>query len=76
MCDYCEKEINIELNRQDTDTNIYQVFIHTVNNEANLFIRQPKWYFTKTDKIAVEMQTKYAYVNIKYCPFCGRELTK
>jgi hypothetical protein len=77
VCDYCEKEKNFQLNRQLTDTNISEIFIHTEKDGGALFIRQPRWHIEEVngvEKIMVRLTTEYAYIDIKYCPFCGKKL--
>lgn len=77
MCDYCEKGKSLPLQRQLTDTNIEQIYIHTCRDGGGLFIRQPKWHIENkdgVDKIMVRLTTEHAYLEIKYCPYCGREL--
>ena len=77
MCEFCEKEKSLNLNRQFTDTNIQEIFLHTNRDGAALFIRQPMWKIEEengVDKIKVRLTTDYAYLDIKFCPLCGREL--
>ena len=77
MCEFCEQEKNLKLHRQYTDTNIQEIYIHTAKDGAALFIRQPMWKLEDengVDKINVRLSTDLAYLDIKYCPLCGREL--
>lgn len=77
MCDYCEKEKKLDLHRQFTDTNIQEIFLHTERDGAALFLRQPMWKIENengVDKIKVRLTTDYAYLDIKFCPLCGKEL--
>ena len=74
MCDYCKKGKPLKLNRKE-ETNITEFFITTCSDGAAVFIRQPKFEIVGTD-IHIKQLTQYAYVDINYCPICGRELRK
>jgi CYTH domain-containing protein len=76
MCDYCEKGKTLNLHRRETDTNIQEIFIMKCRDDENgtLFIRQPMWTIEDDKKIRVRLTTQYAYLDIKYCPFCGKEI--
>lgn len=72
MCDYCEKGKSLELNRKE-ETNIAEFFIASSSDGAAIFIRQPKFEIVDM-KVLIKQMTQYAYLDIHYCPICGREL--
>lgn len=75
MCQYCEEPTrNIKLHRQDTDTNIIECFIHKCNDGAALFMKQNFVTRIINNKIGIRQMNEYAYMDIYYCPFCGRKL--
>ena len=60
MCKYCEEPTkNIRLHRQATDSNVSECFIHKAADGAAIFLRD---------------SNEYVYIDIEYCPFCGRKL--
>lgn len=75
MCEYCgEPTRNIRLHRQDTNSNITECFIHKASNGAALFIRQNFVADISGRQLNIKQMNEYVYVDINYCPFCGREL--
>lgn len=74
MCDYCEKRKNIQMERQLTDSNIQSIHIHGESDGYALYLRQPMWEITKDHKVKVRLTTDYLYLDINYCPFCGKKL--
>lgn len=75
MCEYCEEPTkNIKFHRQDTDSNITECFIHKENDGAALFIRQDLVAKLSDRRLNVKQMNEYVYLDICYCPFCGRKL--
>lgn len=78
MCEYCKEPTkSIKWNRQYTDTNISECFIHGASDGYAMFLRQGlKASITDDLKVKISQNNEYAYINIKYCPFCGQKLTE
>lgn len=75
MCKYCEETTrNIKLHRQDTDSNIVECFIHKASDGAALFIRQNFVADISGRQLNIKQMNEYVYVDINYCPFCGKKL--
>lgn len=75
MCEYCEEPTrNIKLHRQDTDSNIVECFIHKESDGAALFIRQNLVVDISGRQLNIKQMNDYVYVDINYCPFCGKKL--
>lgn len=74
MCKYCEEPTkNIRLHKQDTDSNISDCFIHKANDGAALFLRQ-SFIVKPIDNFRIAQDNEFVYIDIKYCPFCGKKL--
>ena len=74
MCKHCEEPTkNIRLHRQDTDSNISECFIHKASDGAAIFIRE-SFVLKLNDKFEICQDNDYVYIDINYCPFCGRKL--
>lgn len=78
MCEYCnEPTKNIKLHRQRTDTNIVECYIHGLCNGYAIFLRQDlKINITSDLKVKISQLNKLAYIDINFCPFCGRKLSE
>ena len=74
MCKYCEEPTkNIRLHRQDTDSNISECFIHKASDGTAIFMRE-SFVVKLSDKLEISQDNDYVYMDIEYCPFCGRKL--
>lgn len=78
MCEFCKEPTkSIKWHRQDTDTNISECFIHGASDGYAMFLRQGLKASIADDlKVKISQNNEYAYINIKYCPFCGRKLSE
>ena len=78
MCEYCKEPTKtIKWHRQDTDTNIAECFIHGASDGYAMFLRQGlKTDITDDFKLKINQMNEYAYIDINYCPFCGKKLGK
>ncbi len=78
MCEYCEEPTkSIKWNRQETDTNISECYIHKAADGYAMFLRQGLKVDIGEDlKMKISQTHKCAYLNIKYCLMCGRKLEK
>lgn len=78
MCKFCETPTeNIKWHRQNTDTNIVECFIHGTSDGYAIFLRQGlKVTITDDLKTKISQLNEYAYIDINFCPFCGRKLTE
>ena len=77
MCEFCEEPTkSIKWHRQDTDTNIAECFIHGASDGHVMFLRQGlKVTITGDLKTKISQLNEYAYIDINFCPFCGRKLS-
>lgn len=48
--------------------------MHKSADGAALFLRQDLVTKIGVSKLDVKQNNEYVYVNINYCPFCGRKL--
>ena len=60
MCEYCQKLKRIELHRKENLLCSYKPFIAICEDGAGLFFENPIG--------------DPAYIDINYCPICGRKL--
>lgn len=76
MCDYCKMPSkDLKFHRQETDTNIQECFIHEASDGYSIMLRQ-NITVRLTEKFGVKLdqECKYAFLEINYCPICGRDL--
>ena len=74
MCKYCEEPTKeIHLHRKNTNSNIPECFIHKASDGAAIFLRG-SFIVKLSDKLEVSQDNDYVYMDIEYCPFCGRKL--
>lgn len=75
MCVFCEEPSkNIQFNRQNSDSNIVECFMHKSADGAALFLRQDLVTKIGVSKLDVKQNNEYVYVKINYCPFCEKKL--
>lgn len=76
MCEFCEEPTkSLKFHRQETDSNIVESFIHGASDGYALFLRQDlKASIGEDFKPKVKQGNKYVYLDINYCPICGRKL--
>lgn len=75
MCQFCEEPTkDIKLHRQETDSNISECFIHKCDDGAALFLRESLVVHLKDKGLKISQDNEMIYMDIKYCPFCGRKL--
>lgn len=76
MCEFCEEPTkNLMPHRQFTDSNITEMFLHGENDGYALFIRQsPVVHIGEDAEMTLSQINDYVYLDIKYCPICGRKL--
>ena len=76
MCEFCKAPTKIlKLHRQETDSNIVECFIHGASDGYALFLRQDmKAYIDDDMKPKIKQGNEYVYLDINFCPICGRDL--
>lgn len=75
MCKFCEEPTkNINFHRQETDSNICECYIHKCNDGAALFLRESMVVNLTDEELKIKQENELVYIDIKYCPFCGRKL--
>ena len=78
MCEFCEAPTkSLKLHRQETDSNIVECFIHGASDGYALFLRQDmKTYIDDDMKPKIKQGNEYVYLDINFCPICGRDLRR
>ena len=76
MCKFCEMPTKeLKFHRQETDTNITECFIHKASDGYSIMLRQGmKVSFTDRFGVKINQDNQYAYLEINFCPICGRKL--
>ena len=78
MCEFCKAPTkSLKLHRQETDSNIVECFIHGASDGYALFLRQDmKTYIDDDMKPKIKQGNEYVYLDINFCPICGRDLRR
>ena len=77
MCEYCEKGKRLELHRRQTDSNITDCFIQTFDDGSAIFLREcAVLKFGDDGKPYIEQDNDLVYMDINFCPICGRKVGK
>lgn len=76
MCEFCKAPTkSLKWHRQETDSNIVECFIHGASDGYALFLRQDiKTYIDDDMKPKIKQGNEYVYLDINFCPICGRDL--
>lgn len=75
MCEYCRGGKQIRLHRQRIDSNITDCFIGNCADGSAIFFRESA--VIKLDdkgRPHIKWDNDLIYVDINYCPMCGRKL--
>lgn len=75
MCEYCRGGKQIRLHRQRIDSNITDCFIKKCSDGAAMFLRESA--VIKLDdkrRPHIKWDNDLVYMDINYCPMCGRKL--
>ena len=75
MCEYCRGGKQIKFHRQDTDSNIVDCFIENCSDGSAIFLRESGVF--KMDGYGrpyIKQDNDLVYMDINYCPMCGRKL--
>lgn len=77
MCEYCEKRKQIPLHRRESDSNITDCYIVSADDGAAIFMRESAVLkFGGNGKPYIQQDNDLMYMDINYCPFCGRNLNE
>lgn len=76
MCEFCVSPTkSLKLHRQETDSNIVECYIHGASDGYALFLRQDLRVWIDDDRNPrIQQGNEYVYLDINYCPICGRDL--
>ena len=75
MCEFCGSGKQIKLYGQDTDSNITDCFIGNCADGSVIFFRESA--VIKLDdkgRPHIKWDNDLVYMDINYCPMCGRKL--
>ena len=69
MCEYCEKGIQIPVNRRETDSNITDCYIVSTDDGAAIFMREyAVLKFGDNGKPYIQQDNDLIYMDINFLP--------
>lgn len=75
MCEFCTNRRQITLHRRETDSNITDCFITTCSDGSALFLHENAVLkFDENGRPYIEQDNSLVYMDINFCPICGRKL--
>lgn len=75
MCEFCDNRRQITLHRRETDSNITDCFIATCSDGSALFLNENAVLkFDENGKPYIEQDNSLVYMDINFCPICGKKL--
>lgn len=77
MCEYCRGGKPINLHRQDTDSNIVDCFIKNCGDGSAIFFHESGVFkMDEYGRTYIKQDNDLVYMDINYCPMCGRKLVE